>query len=208
MLSYGCEGVIMQFNSSNKHCTPLLLLLIYIASLSGCDQYDNLKNNPPKINSLDVPEKVQYGETVEFKVSTFDAEEDTLTYLWYVSDGSLVDDTNPIVKWIAPELPDKEVVPSVTVTVYINVRDEGEDDISQSASISVYSKVYEVANTLSGEYELLRTQVDEATLDPSSGTMRLTISTFTSEFDTGDQFYSGAYELVEPFDENIRTKQW
>ena len=80
----------------------IILLLLQVAILSGCDLYENWRNGEPTINSLDVPQQVEYGETVEFKVSVFDPEDDNLTYLWHVSDGTLKKDTEPIVQWIAP----------------------------------------------------------------------------------------------------------
>ena len=198
----------MKFISYIYLCGVVTFLLLQFMLLSGCEQYDELRNNPPKINSISVPERVQYGETVEFKVSTFDAEEDTLTYLWYVSDGTLVDETNSIVEWKAPKLTTDDFVPSITVTVQVSVRDSGEDDISKSATILVYSRIYEVAKSLSGEYDLVRTLVNGNTLEPSNGFMRLTESTFTQEFKHRNQFYSGAYELQEPFDTNKGTIKW
>ena len=160
----------------------IILLLLQVAILSGCDLYENWRNGEPTINSLDVPQQVEYGETVEFKVSVFDPEDDNLTYLWHVSDGTLKKDTEPIVQWIAPALTDEEVVPPKTVTVRVSVQDEGEEDISKSASILVYSKAYEVANALSGVYDLVLTQVNGETIKTQGGTMRLTTTTFTRQW--------------------------
>lgn len=197
-----------KFISNNYFGVFISYLILPLMLLIGCEQYDELRNSPPKINSLSVPERVEFGKTVEFKVSTFDAEEDALTYLWYVSHGSLDDETNSIVKWKAPVLTSDEIVPPITVTVQVSVRDEGEDDISKSASILVYSKIYETTKMLSGEYELVRTLVNGKTMEQTGGTMRLTESTFTQEFAEGNKFYSGAYELIAPFNNYKGTINW
>ena len=186
----------------------IILLLLQVAILSSCDLYENWRNGEPTINSLDVPQQVEYGETVEFKVSVFDPEDDNLTYLWHVSDGTLKKDTDPIVQWIAPALTDEEVIPPKTVTVRVSVQDEGEEDISKSASILVYSKAYEVANALSGVYDLVLTQVNGETIETQGGTMRLTTTTFTRQFEEESKFFSGAYKLIKPFDDKKGTINW
>lgn len=186
----------------------LHLFVVIIFILSGCDLYDNWRNDEPTINSFDIPEQVQYGETVEFSVSAYDPEDDTIIYSWHVSDGVLQGDTEPIVQWTAPVLVDDEIAPPKTVTVRVSVKDEGEELISKSESILVFSKAYEVANAISGEYDLVLTQVDGETVNTQGGVLRLTTSTFTRQFEENLQFFSGAYKLVEPFDENKGTISW
>lgn len=182
---------------------PFLLIIF-----SGCEQISNFRNGPPKINSFTIPKQVEYGETVEFKVTVFDPEEDEITYSWNVSDGILKSDSEAVVEWIAPALPQKDVVPPQSVEVNILVRDGGEDEVSESGIILVFSKAYNVAYRLKGTYELVLTQVNSETIESLGGTMRLTTTTFTRQFEEGSQFSSGSYILIEPFDENKGTINW
>ena len=190
------------------YCRTITLFIILVISLNGCEQIDNLRNGPPEINSFTVPERVQYGETVEFKVNVFDPEDDELTYSWDVSGGILKSDTETEVQWIAPALPEEEVVPPQTVAVHVSVRDGGEEDASKSATIIVYSKAYEVANALKGVYELVLTQVNGETVESLGGIMRLTTTTFTRQFEEDDQFFSGFYQLVEPYNDKKGAINW
>lgn len=183
-------------------------LVLLSVVFSGCDLYVNLRNDAPKINSFIVPSEVLYGKTVEFRVNAFDPEDDTLSYLWDVSDGVLKNETEPKVEWIAPALPDDEVVPPKTITVYLSVRDGGEEETTKSATILVYSKAYDVANSLRGVYELVRTQVYGETVPSLGGSMRLTTTTFTRQFEDDAQFFAGSYELVEPYNKNKGTINW
>ena len=192
-----------------------IVLIFQIAIFSGCDQYDELTNDPPKITSFTVPGEVAYGETVRLKARAFDPEDDTLTYVWDVSKGTLLVDTGPEVQWTAPELPPEEIVPPTTVTVSISVRDSGEEDVHKSASIIVFSKPYRIAQVLSGTYTLVSKRVHEELVE-ETGVLRLTISTFTREFQDsleGEtqgtiQYSSGTYKLVEPFDQSTGTIHW
>ena len=193
----------------------VILFVLQIAIFSGCDQYKELTNDPPKINSFTVPAEVEYGETVTLKVRVFDPEDDALTYTWDVSDGTLLGDTGPEVQWTAPKLPPEEMVPPKVVTVNVYVRDGGEEDVSKTASITVFSKAHRVAQTLSGTYTLVAKRVHG---DPVAvvGLLRLTTTTFTLE--TQDiledeakgptQFVSGSYKLVTPFNERNGTLHW
>ncbi len=67
-----------------KPLTIYVVACAMIAIVTGCGEYKKLTNDPPKINSLTVPNEVQYGDTVEFRVRVFDPEDDTLTYEWEV----------------------------------------------------------------------------------------------------------------------------
>lgn len=210
--------------TANKHPGQILLFMATLAIpmlviVSGCGEYKRLTNDPPKINSFTVPNEVQYGDTVEFRVRVFDPEDDTLTYEWEVSDGTLILETGPEVQWTAPPLPIDPVVPPIGISVKVYVRDGiSEENVSKSASVLVFSKAYRVAQTLSGAYELTRYEVRGDRLEVT-GTLRLTTTTFSQQqseqevvgevLETiSDDFLSGAYELIEPFDARKGTIQW
>ena len=192
-------------NVSNKLIGSLLA--IHLVLLTGCGQIEKWTNDPPKITSFTVPREVQYGETVQFKVRALDPEKDELTYSWDVSAGTLIGETEPEVQWTAPELPIEEGAPPLSVKVSVYVRDDGEEDVSKSTSIIVSSKAYKVAQGLSGIYKLVRTQVHGDPVE-EVGTMRLTSTTFTREFQGTNQFLSGSYKLVAPYDEKKGTIHW
>ena len=192
----------------------VILLVLQIAIFSGCEQYEEFTNDPPEITTFTVPAEVEYGETVQLRIRAFDADDDSLTYIWDVSEGTLTGDTGPEVQWTAPES-DEEMVPSRVVTVNVYVRDGSEKDASKTATILVYSKPYRVAETLSGTYTLAAKSVHG---DPVqvTGTLRLTPTTFTQEFQevladeaqSQKQFVTGSYKLVRPFDQNSGTIHW
>ncbi len=195
-----------------KFITPpyvwLLLLLLQITTICGCGFYEDWGNDAPEISTFTIPTEVQYGETVEFRVTAFDPEDAPITYVWDVSAGILKNTTESKVEWTAPTLPDNEVSPPRTVTVSLLVRDGGEKEASKSANIVVYSKAYEVANRLKGIYELVRSEVNGAVEEALSGTMRLTTTTYTRQLGDSTQFFSGSYQLVEPFSNNKGTINW
>ena len=192
----------------------VILLVLQIAIFSGCDQYEEFTNDPPEITNLTVPVEVEYGETVQLRIRAFDANDDALTYIWDVSEGTLVSDTGPEVQWTAPESSEK-MVPSKVVTVNVYVRDGSEKDASKTATILVYSKPYRVAEVLSGTYRLVSKSVNG---DPVqvAGTLRLTPTTFTQEFQEvleGEaqslkQFVTGSYKLIRPFAQSSGTIHW
>ena len=192
------------------YATRLGVFLLVTAQLlifSSCDEYERWRNDPPEINTFTTPKEVRYGESVALKVGVFDPENDTLTYTWEVSAGTLTGGENAEVQWTAPELRDSEIAPDETITVHVSVRDKGEETVSKSASIIVFSKSYRVAEALSGVYELIRTQVDGKTTE-EFGSMRLTTATFTREYQSSDAFFFGSYKLIEPFDERKGTIYW
>ena len=192
----------------------VMLIILQIAIFSGCDQYKELTNDPPEITNLTVPVEVEYGETVQLRIRAFDADDDDLTYIWDVSEGTLVRDTGPEVQWTAPEA-SEDMVPSKVVTVNVYVRDGSEKDASKTATILVYSKPYRVAEVLSGTYRLVSKNVHGDPIQVT-GILRLTTATFTQEFQEvleGDtqsrkQFVTGAYKLVRPFDHSRGTIHW
>ncbi len=184
-----------------------ILFVVQVGSLSGCGQFEEWMNDPPEITTLTLPKEVPYGETVIFKVRVFDAEDDDLSYTWEVSEGFLIGEVGPEVEWKAPDLPFQEIAPPRTVKVQVFVNDGGEEDVSSSASIIVYSKAYNVADELSGVYQLIRTEID-GNLVEGTGTLRLTEKTFTQEFENGNRFLVGSYQLIEPYDNRQGTIHW
>ncbi len=183
------------------------VLACQLLIFSGCDAYEIWTNDPPEINTFTVPKEVRYGESAELKVGVFDPENDELTYTWEVSAGTLTTEQSAEVQWTAPELPASEIEPDQTVTVHVSIRDQGEETVSKSASIIVFSKSYRVAEALSGVYELVRTQLAGETTE-AFGSMRLTTATFTREYQSNGAFFFGSYKLIEPFDAQKGTIYW
>ena len=188
----------------------LAVLLVSISLLlifSSCDEYESFRNDPPEINTFTVPKEVRYGETVELTVGVSDPENDDLTYTWHVSAGTLSSTETATVEWTAPELTDSEIQPDEIITVHIAIRDQGEETVSKSETITVYSKAYRVADALSGHYQLIKEQVGGQTTE-ALGSMRLTTTTFTREYQENETFFYGSYQLIEPFDERKGTIYW
>lgn len=194
-------------NLYQKHNVTIVMFLFLLLLINGCGYIDKWTNDPPEIRSFTVPKQVEYGETVVFKVRVFDPENDALSYTWDVSDGTLLGEAGAEVQWTAPELPLGEVAPSISVKVDVYIRDSGEEDVSKSASIIVVSKGYKIAQILSGTYELVRTQVNGDPVD-AAGKMTLSATTYTREFEEDNQFSSGSYRLIEPFDERKGNIHW
>ena len=193
----------------------VILFILQAVILIGCDQYKELTNDPPEITTFTVPAEVEYGETVDLRARVFDPEDDPLTYAWEVSDGTLAGEAGPQVQWTAPELPSEEVVPPKTVTVYLYVRDGGEEDVHKMATITVFSKPYKIAQFFSGTYTLISKQVGDDPIAELS-TLRLTPMTYTREIQSdpeaeiqeSTQFITGSHRFVEPFDESSGTIHW
>lgn len=193
----------------------VILFILQAVILTGCAQYEELTNDPPEITTFTVPNEVEYGETVEFRARVFDPEDDPLRYAWEVSDGALAGEAGPQVRWTAPELPPEEIVPPKVVTVYLYVRDGGEEDVHKMASITVFSKPYKIAQFFSGTYTLISKQVNGDPVAEAS-TLRLTPTTFTQEIQSNPeaevqaptQFITGIYRFIVPFDESSGTIHW
>lgn len=193
----------------------VILFILQAVILIGCAQYEELTNDPPEITTFTIPNEVEYGETVEFRARVFDPEDDPLTYAWEVSDGALTGEAGPQVQWTAPELPPEEVVPPKTVTVYLYVRDGGEEDVHKMATITVFSKPYKIAQFFTSTYTLISKQVHGDPVEETR-TLRLTPTTFTREIRSNPeaevqaptQFITGSYRFIEPFDESSGTIHW
>ncbi len=188
-----------------------LAVLHIVVFISGCEVVTEFTNDPPTITYFTVPAEVEYGETVEFKVGAYDAEDEPLTYSWEVSAGRLTNPAEPEVEWTAPELPPGEVVLSEVVRVDVSVQDSGEEETSQTGSITVLSKTYRLIETLIGTYTLISKRVQGARVE-ETGVLRLTPTTFTREFRSpvggGDQVIAGSYKLVEPFGMKHGRMHW
>ena len=193
----------------------VILFILQAVILIGCAQYEELTNDPPEITTFTIPNEVEYGETVEFRARVFDPEDDPLRYAWEVTDGTLAGEAGPQVQWAAPELPPEEIVPPKVVTVYLYVRDGGEEDVHKEATITVFSKPYKIAQFFSSTYTLLSKQVQGDPVAETS-TLRLTPPTFTQEIQSNPeaevqeptQFITGTYRFVEPFNESSGTIHW
>ena len=133
----------MNFSQLTQRGALILSVLQIAIFISGCEIRTEFTNEPPKIINFTVPAEVEYGETVEFRIIVYDAEDDPLTYSWEVSAGTLTNAAEPEVQWTAPELPPGEVVPSKEVRVHASVHD-GHEETSKKASITVFSKTYKV----------------------------------------------------------------
>lgn len=192
-----------------------ILFILQTVILTGCAQYEELTNDPPEITTFTIPNEVEYGETVEFRARVFDPEDDPLRYAWEVTDGTLAGEAGPQVQWTAPELPPEEIVPPKVVTVYLYVRDGGEEDVHKEATITVFSKPYKIAQLFSGTYTLVSKQVQGDPVAETS-TLRLTPTTFTREIQSDPaaevqaptQFLTGSHRFVEPFNESSGTIHW
>ena len=197
------------------HTNVVILFILQAVIFIGCAQYEELTNDPPEITTFTIPNEVEYGETVEFRARVFDPEDDPLRYAWEVSDGALAGEAGPQVQWTAPELPPEEVVPPKTVTVYLYVRDGGEEDVHKMATITVFSKPYKIAQFFTSTYTLISKQVHGDPVEETS-TLRLTPTTFTREIRSNPevevqaptQFITGSHRFIEPFDESSGTIHW
>ena len=130
----------MNFSQLTQRGALILSVLQIAIFISGCEAV----NDPPKIITFTVPAEVEYGKTVEFKVGADDPEGNPLTYSWEVSAGTLIGSTEPEVQWTAPELPLEELVPPTVVRVHVYVQDVRQEEVFETASITVFSKTYKV----------------------------------------------------------------
>jgi hypothetical protein len=83
-------------------------------TIIGCGN-DEIRNSPPVVDELIIPEEVSPSDIVELEVVAHDEDGDALIYVWEVNEGKLDSRTGRLVKWTVPL--DLKVV---TVTVFVN----------------------------------------------------------------------------------------
>ena len=177
----------MNFSQLTQRGALILSVLQIAIFISGCEAV----NDPPKIITFTVPAEVEYGKTVEFKVGADDPEGNPLTYSWEVSAGTLIGSTEPEVQWTAPELPLEELVPPTVVRVHVYVQDVRQEEVFETASITVFSKTYKV----------MREGTDAVDVDYVYREFRV------SEVQ-GPVQVTGSYELVDPFGTKNSPMEW
>ena len=82
-----------------KRCFLFFIFVItFVLFVWGCDRDEPVVNIPPDIVDFLVPDVVTVGDKVKLEVVVYDKNQDTLTYSWEVSEGT-VDETGT---WIVP----------------------------------------------------------------------------------------------------------
>lgn len=92
----------------------IVILWVVLFAIIGCGN-DEIRNSPPGIDPLIIPEKVSPGDSVELQVVAHDGDGDALIYVWTVEKGRLDSRTGRVVKWAVPS-----DLKAVTVTVSVN----------------------------------------------------------------------------------------
>ena len=92
----------------------IVILWVVLFAIIGCGN-DQIRNSPPVVDHLIIPDAVSPGDSVELQVVAHDADGDTLIYVWEVDKGKLDSRTGQIVKWTVPL-----DLKAATVTVFVN----------------------------------------------------------------------------------------
>ncbi len=92
----------------------IVILWVVLFVIIGCGN-DEIRNSPPVVDHLIIPEEVSPGDSVELQVVAHDGDGDALIYVWEVEKGKLDSRTGRVVKWRAPS-----DLKAVTVTVSVN----------------------------------------------------------------------------------------
>ena len=92
----------------------IVILWVVLFAIIGCGN-DQIRNSPPVVDHLIIPDAVSPGVSVELQVVAHDADGDTLIYVWEVDKGKLDSRTGQIVKWTVPL-----DLKAATVTVFVN----------------------------------------------------------------------------------------
>ena len=92
----------------------IVILWVVLFAIIGCGN-DQIRNSPPVVDHLIIPDAVSPGVSVELQVVAHDADGDTLIYVWEVDKGKLDSRTGQIVKWTLPL-----DLKAATVTVFVN----------------------------------------------------------------------------------------
>ena len=90
----------------------------------------NLKNAPPVIKEIVVPESVFGGTTLELFAEVNDPDDDPLTFKWEVEDGELSSETSEAVTWTAP-------IDEGSIRIYLTVNDGLNEPTIESTYVRV-----------------------------------------------------------------------
>ena len=64
----------------------IVILWVVLFAIIGCGN-DQIRNSPPVVDHLIIPDAVSPGDSVELQVVAHDADGDTLIYVWEVDKG-------------------------------------------------------------------------------------------------------------------------
>ena len=92
----------------------IVILWVVFFVIIGCGD-DEIRNSPPVVGYLIIPDAVSPGDSVELRVVAHDADGDKIIYVWEVVEGKLDSRTGQTVKWTVPSN-----LKMATVTVSVN----------------------------------------------------------------------------------------
>ena len=79
----------------------IVILGVVLFAVIGCGN-DEIRNSPPAVDHLIIPEEVGPGDSVELQVVAHDGDGDALIYVWEVEKGKLDSRTGQVVNWTVP----------------------------------------------------------------------------------------------------------
>ena len=111
------------------------LFILFVLILIGCeDKTDVIEpevppNQPPVIDQLILPDRIEANTPLKLQVITRDADKDKLSIVWEVSEGKVDDDV-----WTSPNR-------ATQVTISVHVSDGENPAVSQSQNVTVLKPV-------------------------------------------------------------------